>query len=69
MVKCKTVQKMNFKIVQTIEEGNLCLAIVPGAWEEKGVLWWPNQKTQVLKGHKRKQQSIYQTLMMIYLGL
>lgn len=36
-----------FKIVQIIEENNLCLTIVPADWEENGGLWWPNQKSQI----------------------
>ncbi|XP_058836255.1 uncharacterized protein LOC131692899 isoform X2 [Topomyia yanbarensis] len=32
---------MSFKILQTMEEGEQCLCIVPSAWEKDGILWWP----------------------------
>ncbi|XP_058814176.1 uncharacterized protein LOC131678056 [Topomyia yanbarensis] len=32
---------MPFKILQTMEEGEQCLCIVPSAWEKDGILWWP----------------------------
>ncbi|XP_062535017.1 uncharacterized protein LOC134204204 [Armigeres subalbatus] len=34
---------MPFKIVQTIEGGEICLSVVPSGWEANGVLWWPKK--------------------------
>lgn len=39
---------MPFKIVQTIEAGEICLAVVPAGWENKGILYWP-RKSAVAK--------------------
>lgn len=38
---------MPFKIVQTIEDSQLCLSIVPSLWEENGMLFWPNKKISI----------------------
>ena len=40
---------MPFKIVQTVEHGEVCLSIVPIGWEKKGMLSWPNIRSQVAK--------------------
>lgn len=32
---------MPFKVVQTDEDGELCLSVVPSGWEKDGFLWWP----------------------------
>ncbi|XP_049693944.2 uncharacterized protein LOC126054091 isoform X3 [Helicoverpa armigera] len=37
---------MPFKIVQTIEKGNIVLTCVPHQWESDGVLYWPRKQTQ-----------------------
>lgn len=34
---------MPFKIVQTVEKGELCLCVVPSRWEQDGVLHWPKK--------------------------
>ncbi|XP_062554531.1 uncharacterized protein LOC134219712 [Armigeres subalbatus] len=34
---------MPFKIVQTVEKGELCLSVVPSKWEEDGILHWPKK--------------------------
>lgn len=34
---------MPFKIVQTVEDGEVCLSIVPSTWEINGVLRWPKK--------------------------
>ncbi|KXJ74301.1 hypothetical protein RP20_CCG013987 [Aedes albopictus] len=34
---------MPFKIVQTVENGELCLCVVPAQWEQNGVLSWPKK--------------------------
>lgn len=34
--------RMPFKIVQTYEDGEQCLSIVPSGWEIDGILWWPS---------------------------
>lgn len=34
---------MPFKIVQTIEDGENCLSVVPAKWECNGVLFWPKK--------------------------
>ncbi|KAF9815707.1 hypothetical protein SFRURICE_009224 [Spodoptera frugiperda] len=37
---------MPFKIVQTIEKGNIVLTCVPHQWENSGVLYWPRKQSQ-----------------------
>ena len=32
---------MPFKIVQTNEDGEQCLTVVPSGWEREGILSWP----------------------------
>ncbi|XP_065076550.1 uncharacterized protein LOC135700088 [Ochlerotatus camptorhynchus] len=32
---------MPFKIVQTFEDGEQCLSVVPSGWEKENKLWWP----------------------------
>lgn len=32
---------MPFKVVQTIENGKICISAVPSGWEVDGTLWWP----------------------------
>ncbi|XP_065095782.1 uncharacterized protein LOC135717572 [Ochlerotatus camptorhynchus] len=34
---------MPFKIIQTIEAGEICLSIVPSGWEANGILRWPKK--------------------------
>lgn len=34
---------MPFKIVQTVENGELCLCVVPALWEQNGILSWPKK--------------------------
>ena len=34
---------MPFKIIQTIEDGEMCLCVVPAGWESDGVLRWPKK--------------------------
>lgn len=45
---------MPFKVVQTIEDGNFCLCVVPSGWEINGKLYWPNNAnvTKLLKDEK-----------------
>lgn len=35
--------RMPFKIIQTIEAGEVCLSVVPSGWECNGILWWPKK--------------------------
>lgn len=44
---------MSFKIVQTIEDGQTCLSIVPSSWESAGILYWPNNKALARKLQKQ----------------
>lgn len=44
---------MTFKIVQTIEDGQICLSIVPSSWESAGILYWPNNKALARKLQKQ----------------
>lgn len=32
---------MPYKIVQTIENGKICLSVIPNNWEKEGTLSWP----------------------------
>lgn len=32
-----------FKIVQTVEEEEICLTAVPSSWEKDGILFWPKK--------------------------
>lgn len=34
---------MPFKVVQTIEDGEMCLSVIPSGWESKGILRWPKK--------------------------
>lgn len=34
---------MPFKIIQTIESGEICLTVVPSGWETNGILRWPKK--------------------------
>lgn len=47
--------KMPFKIVQTIENSKICLAVVPSGWEKDGTLYWPN-KSRLLTYKMQKQE-------------
>lgn len=44
---------MSFKIVQTIEDGQNCLSIVPGLWEDNGILYWPKSKALLFRMQKQ----------------
>lgn len=44
---------MPFKIIQTIENGNIVLTCVPHQWESNGVLYWPRKQ---IKSHTSKLQ-------------
>ena len=35
---------MPFKIVETIENGNVYLCVIPHCWEDNGTLYWPPGK-------------------------
>ena len=48
---------MPFKIIQTIEDGEMCLCVVPVGWESDGVLRWPKKKVQCPNSRKMKIQS------------
>ncbi|XP_055526995.1 uncharacterized protein LOC129719627 [Wyeomyia smithii] len=58
---------MPFKIIQTCEEGNLCLSIVPSAWERDGVLWWPKTTgvAKLLRDENSHPTSKWQTMQCI----
>lgn len=43
---------MPFKIVQTIEEGEICLTAVPHQWEEDGI-YGGQMKSQMILENKR----------------
>lgn len=47
---------MPFKIVQTIEDSQICLSIVPYSWEEDGLLYWP-KKNRLLTYKLQKQEN------------
>lgn len=34
---------MPYKVVQTIEDGEICLSVVPSGRESKGILFWPKK--------------------------
>lgn len=49
--------RMAFKIVQTTEEAETCLSIVPSTWEDNGILKWPNKPKLAEKlSHKENSQ-------------
>lgn len=37
-----------YKIVETIEKGSKQLTVVPQAWEQEGILFWPKMKAEKL---------------------
>lgn len=47
---------MPFKIVQTIEDGETCLSVVPAKWETNGMLFWP--KRHLFEKFSRNEESI-----------
>ncbi|KXJ79636.1 hypothetical protein RP20_CCG000151 [Aedes albopictus] len=55
---------MPFKIVQTLEDGEQCLCIVPSAWEHDGTLWWPKKTTaaKLMRDENSKPTSKWQRM-------
>ncbi|RVE41708.1 hypothetical protein evm_013639 [Chilo suppressalis] len=47
---------MPFKIVQTIEKGEIVLTCVPHQWESSGVLYWPRKQKQSLTRKLQKDE-------------